>query len=363
VSGSPVDELQLDLALRHEDFSDFGSTTIWKATGRYDFNPMIAIRGTASTGFRAPTQAEGYYSGINVGPSSIGGQLAPNSPGAALLGKPGLGPEKSKSVSAGLVLHPMPRMTVTLDAYRIKIKDRIVGSGTLIGDASNRSLIRSPVILQALSANGVVIDQSIFSNSTWQISASLFTNGLDTLTKGIDFLMTYSSNFGDLGRVDWSLSANLNDTQVTRILPPLPSLTAGATLFDVAAISNLEDSSPQYRVVAGALYTRGPLTLNVKANLWGRQAAWGRGPQDAIWHRSIVHPSITADAEISYGITPDVRLAFGAQNLFNKYPDKTNETIRAQQLATNSNSYVTPWANGPYGYFGGFYYGRLNLTF
>lgn len=363
VALSPVDALQLDFAARHEKYSDFGSTNIWRATGRYDFNPMVAVRGTASTGFRAPTQAEGYYSGINVGPSTIGGQLAPNSPGAALLGKPGLGPERSRNLSAGIVLHPIPRLTVTLDAYRIKIKDRIVGSGTLIGDASNRLLVRSPIILQALSANGVVIDNSIFSNASWQISASLFTNGLDTLTKGVDFLATYSTNFGDYGRVDWSLSANVNDTQVTRVLPPLPSLAAGALLFDVAAISTLEDSSPQYRAVAGALYTRGPVTLNVKANLWGRQAAWGRGAQDAIWHRTITHPSITADAEASIGVTSAVRLAIGAQNLLNKYPDKTNETVRVQQLATNANGYVTPWANSAYGYFGGFYYGRLTVNF
>lgn len=360
---SPIDDLQVDLAVRHERFSDFGSTTVWKATGRYDFNSMIAVRATASTGFRAPTQAEGFYSGINVGPATIGGQLAPNSPGAKLLGKPGLSPEKSKNLSAGLVLHPAPRLTVTLDAYRIKINDRIVGSGTLIGDSSNKALIRSPVILQALAANGVVIDQSIYTNASWQVSASLFTNGLDTRTQGIDFLATYSTNFGDYGRVDWSLAANLNDTEVTRLAPPLPSLTAGALLFDVAAVATLEDSSPQYRAVLGALYTRGPLTISIKENLYGRNSSLSRGAQDTIWYRTINHPGFTTDAEISYGLSSAVRIAFGATNLLDKYPDKTNETVRAQLLATNSNGYVTPWSNSPYGYFGGFYYGRLTVNF
>ena len=86
VAFEPVTALQVDAAVRYEDFSDFGDTTVYKLTSRYDFNDAIAIRGTASTGFRAPTLAEGFYSATNVSPTSAFVQLPPNSAAATLLG-------------------------------------------------------------------------------------------------------------------------------------------------------------------------------------------------------------------------------------------------------------------------------------
>jgi iron complex outermembrane receptor protein len=80
LSIKPVKSWLVDGAVRHEHFSDFGDTTVFKLTSRYDFSPAIAIRGTVSTGFRAPTLAEAFYSGLNVGPSSISGVLPANSP-------------------------------------------------------------------------------------------------------------------------------------------------------------------------------------------------------------------------------------------------------------------------------------------
>jgi iron complex outermembrane receptor protein len=95
------------MARCHEHYSDFGDTTVFKLTSRYDFS-KAAIRGTVSTGFRAPTLAEGYYSGINVGPASLSGIFAPNSAGAKALGISGLRPEKSTNLSVGFVLNPRP---------------------------------------------------------------------------------------------------------------------------------------------------------------------------------------------------------------------------------------------------------------
>ncbi len=174
VAANPIPELTLDAAVRFEDYSDFGDTTIGKLTARYDFSDAFAIRGTASTGFRAPTLAEGYYSGINVGPTSISGQLAPNSPGAALLGSTGLSPEESTNLSAGFVAYPMPDLSVTLDAYQIEIENRILGSGSLTGatSAAGANVTRLPRVVDAIAANGVQIDPTIYTNASWSIGAS-----------------------------------------------------------------------------------------------------------------------------------------------------------------------------------------------
>ncbi|MBW8911959.1 MAG: TonB-dependent receptor, partial [Sphingomonas sp.] len=92
VAAYPVDGLKIDAAVRYEHYSDFGSTTNYKGTARYDFSPAIAIRGTVASGFRAPTLAESYYSATNVSPTSAFVQLPANSAAAKLLGFQNLKP-------------------------------------------------------------------------------------------------------------------------------------------------------------------------------------------------------------------------------------------------------------------------------
>ncbi|MDB5425696.1 MAG: TonB-dependent receptor, partial [Phenylobacterium sp.] len=104
---SPVESLQVDLAARYEHYSDFGSATVFKLTSRYDFSPAFAIRGTASTGFRAPTLAEEFYSATNVAPTFAVVQLPANSASAAQIGFSKLKPEKSTNFSVGFVAHPV----------------------------------------------------------------------------------------------------------------------------------------------------------------------------------------------------------------------------------------------------------------
>ena len=140
-----------------------------KFTARYDFNPMIAIRGTISTGFRAPTLEEEYYSGTNVSPYFGGrGHLPPNSAAAAVAGFSPLKPEKSTNYSIGFVAHPMDRMQITADFYQITIRDRILESGLIYGatcsaptpttcPAPDYTLV-SQGVLNAIATKGVTLD-------------------------------------------------------------------------------------------------------------------------------------------------------------------------------------------------------------
>ena len=127
---APIEALQLDVAGRVEHYTDFGDAQIGKITARYDFTPQWAIRGTVSTGFRAPTLAEEFYTAVNVSPNTATVQLPANSAAANLLGLGNLKPETSISYSVGIVAHPLDDLSATVDAYSIAIGNRIVTSAT-----------------------------------------------------------------------------------------------------------------------------------------------------------------------------------------------------------------------------------------
>jgi iron complex outermembrane receptor protein len=362
-AGSPVEALKLDAAVRYEHFSDFGSKTVFKGTARYDFSPAFAVRGTASTGFRAPTLAEEYYSATNVSPTSAFVQLPPNSPAAALVGVNGLKPETSTNFSVGFVAHPGHGITATLDLYQIKVKDRVVGSGSLFGSGGTVNL---PAVRAAILANGNVLDPTVTSTGI-----TIFTNGLDTRTRGAEFVLTAASDFADMGSVQWSLSANYNATKVTKINAPPPQL-AGVSLFDANAISNLETASPKYRLVAGALWKWGKLTVNFKESLYGKSSNYNSRTgcplvvtaATTTCYLVKVDAAFITDLEFAYQVMDSVKVAVGANNLLNKYPNKINPALRQDYLRANSNGYATQYPSfSPFGINGGYYYGRVAYTF
>ncbi len=368
---SPIEALKLDAAVRYEDFSDFGDTTVAKLTGRYDFSPAFAVRGTVSTGFRAPTLAESYYSGINVSPSSISGQLPPNSPGASLLGINGLKPEKSDNFSVGFVTHLAPKLTMTLDAYQITIKNRIVSSGTLygenvvtVGGVKVTNGIVSPAVIAALAANGVNVDPSIRTNATYSVGANMFVNGLDTRTRGVDFVGTYYSDFDSWGRVDWTLSASYNKTEVTKIAANPSGLDPRLTLFDAISIANLETTSPKYKIIAGGYWSLGKLSVNLKETVYGKSSGLSTDSGSSALMKTTIKTALITDLDLNYQVLESVKLTIGANNLLNYYPNRINGLLREHYLKNNSNGYVTQYPSfSPFGINGGYYYGKVTYSF
>jgi iron complex outermembrane receptor protein len=351
---SPVTKLKVDAALRYEHFSDAGDTTVAKLTGRYDFSDWFGVRGTASTGFRAPTLAEEYYSATNVSPTSAFVQLPPNSAAAKLIGIDGLKPEKSTNYSVGFVAHAPNGITATLDAYQISIDDRIVGSGQLFGSGGG---VNIAAVRAAILANGNILDPTVI-----QTGITIFTNGLDTRTRGAELVVTYDSNFGSYGAVNWSLTGNYNETTVTHINAP-PAQLAGASLFDAASLSQLTTASPKYRIGAGAIWTLGKFAVNLKENLYGPSSVVTLG-LDHIYYRNTITVKAITDLEASYRLTQKVTLAAGANNLFNVYPNKLNPALRQSYLANNSTGYVGQYqTQSPFGIDGGYYYGRVSVKF
>ena len=409
VTIKPIKQWLIDGAVRHERYSDFGNTTVFKVTSRFDFNEAIAIRGTVSTGFRAPTLAEEFYQGINVSTNYVQGVFAPNSAAAGALGFGNLGPEKSTNYSAGLVLHPARRLAITVDAYQIQLRNRVVLSSNFYGfrgpycpqgysgpSASNclpfnqnlYNIYNQPAVYNAMLAalGGQIPPATLYVNSDPALGRNTdsaagvylqtFVNGVKMRTRGIDFVATYNSDIGP-ARVDWSLSANYNANKVQSIrgLPSqlytssiTPDLT---TLIDRYSVASLEHSTPRVRATAGAFLTWGRFSANLRESFYSSTYTLGTAPTGSPIGsgadiRTPVKSAFITDLEVGYQIAKPLRLTLGANNLFNKYPTRTPyANIRAPQLASGSTSYagnIYP-TGSPFGYNGGFYYARLGLRF
>jgi iron complex outermembrane receptor protein len=371
ISLKPIKQLTVDGAVRYEDYSDFGGATVEKLTARYDFNDAIGLRGTASTGFRAPTLAEEFYSGINVGPTSVSGVFAPNSPGAKALGISGLKPETSTNYSIGVVTHFIPRLTMTLDAYSINVENRILQSGSFYGYNGNPAVLTSPSVLTALKGSGVTIDPAITTlsngmpNPSGTVSIQSFVNGASTLTRGLDFVATYPVDYGPWGHVDYSFSANYNTTGINSVAKPPANVNQGVVLLDPVALSVLTSASPKYRATLNGYWSLGKFSANLRESFYGSTMELATDPVKAQYDRININNAYITDFEFGYQLPMGVKFYLGANNLLNVYPTQQPYGFRLGQLQTNSSGFAGkyPTSFTPFGFDGGFYYGRLTFTF
>ncbi|PZU60656.1 MAG: TonB-dependent receptor [Sphingobium sp.] len=414
ISFKPVEAWLIDGAVRHEHYSDFGDTTVFKLTSRYDFSDAFALRGTVSTGFRAPTLAEGGYSGLNVGPGFIGGVLPPASAAAGALGFGGLKPEKSTNFSAGLVFNPAPRLTVTLDAYQITIRNRIMISTGFSGfqgnrcpagyagsnaaaclpyDADQYQIYNQLAVLSAVNAalGGsssvsdwttadaipsyvLYADNGVDRNTEGGVSVQSFVNGVKMRTRGVDLVASYSANLGEMGNLDLTFTGNYNENKVLSI-NPLPSALYSSTenpdltrLIDASSEVELEHSTPKFRGTLNAFWTLGKFSANLRESYYSEvyvleTARLGPNAGDLI--KVPVKSSFITDLELGYKIAEPVKLAIGANNLFNKYPtQRSKEFIRNAELANGERGYSTSKypTISPYGINGGYYYARVTVS-
>jgi iron complex outermembrane receptor protein len=357
---APTTVFTLNLAGRYEHFSDFGDTLVGKASARYELSPALALRGTITNGFRAPTLAEAYYSATNVQPNSAFVQLPPNAAAAALIGIEPLGPEHSVSFSAGAVAKLAPAVTLTVDAYQISIRDRVVGSGTLYGffgeDEDGNPIVRSQAVNDAIAANGNVLEPVPFSG------INVFSNGLDTRTRGLDVVLNFATPLAS-GRIDWSVAANYSKTIVTDIRETPAQLAAsGQSLFDVVAISTLETASPRYKFIVAGTYKAGPWTIASRNTLFGNASRY-QDPGDGEYYLDETGTNLISDLDISRRMTDALTLSVGANNLFDIRPRRVNAKGLAVEAAVGSPAVEIYPKFSPFGINGGYYYARANLRF
>jgi iron complex outermembrane receptor protein len=348
---TPITGLKLDGAVRYEHYSDFGSKTTWKATGRYDFNDMIAIRGTASTGFRAPTLAESYYTQVNVSPNSSFVQLAANSAAAKILGIPDLKPETSTNFSGGFVFRPISRFTLTVDAFQIRLKNRIVGSSQInsltVGDAVFRAAQASGYVLETFANSGIVS----------------FVNGPTTRTRGVDVVASYDADFGSLGRATFTLSGAYNKTTLRKEgLNPAPIAALGQSVFDISQQSYLTSAAPKLKVIGGVNWNVGKFSVTARETYYSKSSAIYNDGGGLYTPTRIKAAGIT-DLEVGYKLTKSLTIAAGANNLFDKNPEAEPYLASFGETAGGGVVYNQPLTYSPYGINGGYYYGRVTFDF
>ncbi|MBB3981452.1 iron complex outermembrane receptor protein [Sphingobium fontiphilum] len=334
------DSLELALAGRHEDYSDFGVANSGKASARVALAPGLALRGTISTGFRAPTLQQQHYASAST--INVGGALLPvsalpaRSAAAQALGAAPLRPERSTHWAAGLVASPGGGLNLTVDAYQIDIRDRILLSDVLTG----------PAVRAALDSAGL----------TGSAGAFYFSNAANTRTRGLDLVANWRSSPGPWGTAAITFSANINRTRFTHIdaAPAILSTTdPPGALIGRARQGDVSMGTPRDKLIANLLWSGEAASINLRATRYGRVTQVH--PTDPALDAP-VSPRIIVDLEGTLALAPGARISLGANNLFDTYPDKLPEALRA-----NGFWLYNPYS--PWGSSGGLYYARFNLEF
>ncbi|MGI4799657.1 MAG: TonB-dependent receptor domain-containing protein, partial [Janthinobacterium lividum] len=339
---------QIDLAGRFEHYTDAGNTETGKISTRYDFNKYVAVRGTVSNGFRAPTLQEEHYTSLGTEPNGAEGVVAVDSIAARILGAAPLKPERSTNFSAGFLLNPLPAMHLTVDAYQISIRDRIVEGGVYNGQTA----------IDALEAQGITIASNVIPDN---VSAQYFSNGASTRTRGLDLTAGYRTPFGAngrYGRIDWDASANFTDTKVTRV-----GLDGnGNPLLSLQGIGYLSTSFPRSKVIVGGRWAHNKWDFALHEIRWGHavsQLQYTEGVNaysNSTFYEFVDQPRYQTDIAFGYQMTPRLHATLGANNLFNAYPSEVPSFTRTYGIELYDTGVEQIGING------GYYYLSLDFT-
>jgi iron complex outermembrane receptor protein len=337
VEGDVIDWLRLGVAGRSERSSDFGSTVDGKVTARVEPHRRFIVRGAVSTGFRAPSLGQSFFSSTATNFLNLGQGLVPvesltlpvASPPAQALGARPLEPERSLHTSAGVVIAPFSGLDVTLDYYRISIDDRIVLSG-------NFTAAPIAVLLAPFGAN----------------SARFFTNAIDTRTNGVDVAATYQIAVAPAGTVRLRAGYNNTRSRVVGAISTPPQLAAFASvLFDRIEQRRIECGQPEDSLRLGSDWRRNRFGVNVDLARYGTFCSFTLNPADDQTYAA----KWLTDVDASYRAAR-YTLAVGAQNLFSVFPNR-NSTVNS------FNGIQTFPSHSPFGMNGRTLYVRLSTTF
>ena len=341
-----TEALTVGLAGRYEDYNTFGGSFVYKANALYKVSPGFSVRGTIGTGFHAPSPGQANVSVLTTnfvaGQQVQTGTYPVDSPISLYYGSVPLKPEKSRNYGLGFIAKPLDRLTVTVDGYVIKVKNRIGISATRTVTAAD--ILAEPELLSVGEGGDV----------------NYFTNGFDTTTRGIDFVATYRAAIMRPGDLSLTLAYNYNKSKVDSFLPGVISFAQRDQVAHLA---------PNHRANLSAVFTSGRLTITARENYysWWRQQSDYPGNDDANGNATLGQKfkgKFTTDLDISVKVLDNLFLSVGAQNLFDEYPDKLRYS-NANPLFPSTNStadgQVYPRSGGPFGMNGGFWYGKVRI--
>ncbi len=311
VEADLTSKLKLQTAVRAERYNDFGSTLTGKLAAGYQLADGFLGRASVSTGFRAPSLQQVYFSStftdfISGKPMDV--VLAPNGGTVAnAAGIPKLTEEKSKSYTLGLTFKPNQQFSATADFYRIDISDRIVLSGRF--DATNY-----PALGAVLSGLGVG-------------QAQFFVNSISTRTQGLDLTSSYKTNFAG-GKLTTYFAANFSKTEVTKVKAPAALRGYEDVLLSERERLFIEQGGPRRKATLSFNYEQGPWNGEFKVIHYGPQtlgtfSGTANGVANAYYA-----PKTSADLALTYAVNDSTKITVGANNVFNVKPSRQdpNET-------------------------------------
>ena len=316
----------LTVAGRYEDYSDFGDQFSYKIGTRYKFGDIFALRGAFSTGFRAPSLPQKFFSSfslqfISLPDGTIDGvniaHLTEDSPVRRQFGVAALKPETSQNVSVGFTAKPFNGFSMTVDAYQIDIKDRIGITGRFNGSQDPRF--------------ATILDNAGLSQ------VQFMANAVDTKTKGVDFVLSYRMPWEN-GSLTLTGAGNFTETKVPRNDAGDPIIKTGAflqgfesVLFNREEVSRIEVAQPRSKIIVGAILDLGKFNVSANATKFGTvdYIHPSAAPLANAWNNGVVETrdqtfssKTLVDLNLAYQITDAFKIGVSGSNIFNVYPDR-----------------------------------------
>lgn len=338
-----TEKFLVDAAARFENYSDFGSTVNGKLAARYKFSDKFLLRAAASTGFRAPSLHQRFFSSTSSvyidGNIVESGTFSNDSRIAQLLGIPELKEETSKSLSAGFTSN-LGKLKITVDGYFIRINDRVIYTGQFTGNNSATASDQDKEIYNLLR----------LANAT---TARFFANAVDTETKGLDVVLSYNTSLGNgTLRTDWATT--FTKTSIVGDVHASPLLAGKeSTYLDAASRILIEKVTPRVKSNITFDYSIG------KWNAFLRNVYFGKvsQPTNTVANQQELTGRVITDLGAGYNFTKNLKVTIGANNIFDVYPQ---ELLLASQ---GTSGILYPNQAPQFGYLGRYVFTRLSLNF
>lgn len=299
----------LNGTVREEYYSDFGSTFVWKLSGRAKVSDKLTLRSSISTGFRAPSlhqinlqiAQQSFVPGQGIQTKGI---VSNKSPQAHLLGVPALTPEKSTNFTAGFGFNPTKNFSITVDYYHIEIKDRIILSSNITNTAAGNTELDA-----VLRNNGIV-------------GVSFFTNGIRTQTEGIDVVANYKNiAVGTTGKLTINLAGNytISNKLEGNVTNPKLIGDAGQSTFDYIQEALLTTSRPKYKAVLGGDLFLSKWNFSLNNTLYGPTTFRNDGLDKNL--KLEFQTKVVSDINIAYQFNSRINASIAVNNIFNITPE------------------------------------------
>ncbi|KGJ94063.1 TonB-dependent receptor plug domain-containing protein [Colwellia psychrerythraea] len=330
-------------AVRYEDYDDFGSTVIGKLSTHLSLTDNLAIRASASTGYRAPGMQQANFTQRSI--SLDNGELAdlvtlrPNEALAEELGFTDLKEENSTNFSVGVV-YTNGNYSSTLDVYQIDIDDRIVYSGN-ISRGINTDI---DAFFDRHSGPGESLDGVK--------NVSIFTNAIDSETFGLDWVNQYTQELSSMDVV-YELSYHHNNTEVSAINTS-SSIVPNEVVFDNAQRLLVEKAQPQDRASLSAMFDMDSWSVTGRMTYYGEVTSASYGTPENTWGAKSLF-----DLTAQWQVTDNVNISGGVLNLTDEYPDEWG----ANGSPFTDLGFKYGWTSFPFSLAGREYYVRASYNF